>query len=606
MPSLGRQYVIFFCLALGMATIPVVAYEPSWTPPTVEEVTQALEGLSFEAFVEESFQQHVLRFPEDVTRFGASSLLGVRDDLLREFSESYLAETRAIEALILAELQGFLRAELDAEQQLLYDVCSWYWQDLVDQHAFAYPIDFFLYPTYPSMLPDHFLYHQPLLDKEDVASYLCKLEQIDRQLDEITSEMRRYAAAGVLPSRGHLAWARSDLIRILQHTEYTSPFFTALRDRIDGVDELDASSRQDRLREAAKIIGTQVQPAYRRFSAVLLELMDAAPSEGSLVHVHDGEAFYAYCLQHYVQTPLTGAQLHDLGLRYVRDAEAALRTAADEWGISGSLSNAEIAAAAAELSGTLEGAEILQRYQQFIDLGKEHSIDLVGFFPEEELCIVGADKGGMYFDAAADDSRQAVFIAKTLGAQSAYMLPLIAFHEAYPGHHLQHAIAHARNLPLQLQKSLIGSYSIGFVEGWAFYVEMLTSELGWYDEIPGATVGLTQYDLVRSVAIVANTGLHALGWTEAETLDYYIETLGLSEHGAKGYIYGAHLGLPGHYLGYKIGGVAIHALRESAEDALGEDFSLAEFHDAVLEHGILPLHILEQGINVYIEEKLGE
>ncbi len=125
-------------LGFELAEPPNDGRQPSWSSPTLGQVAAALDGLNFDQFVDTSYEQYLLRLPQVLTHYGMARQLDVRNDRLDDYSEKYLAETRAIESFIYEQLQMFDRASLTPDQQLTYDVCSWYWDDLIRNHEFAY------------------------------------------------------------------------------------------------------------------------------------------------------------------------------------------------------------------------------------------------------------------------------------------------------------------------------------------------------------------------------------------------------------------------------------------------------------------------------------
>lgn len=603
----ARWYAIgglLLCMVCIVA-VHALAYEPSWTPPSAAEISVVLDDLSFDEFVEVSYNNYMLRFPESITRFGIAEMLRVRNDRLDEYSQSYLNETRQIEVMILEALSNYNRSLLTPSQQLIYDAYEWFWSDLVAGHAFPIPITFFYYIQIPINLPDYFASFHPLRHVSDVEDYLCRLEQVDDQLDQLSQELQRHAESGILPYRDHITRLKQQIRQIIGTSEYKIAYYTALRDGLANMEDLAASERSSFLSEASQIIKQQINPAYRRFSLLLTELSPLAPDEAGLAHLPQGSEFYAYCLSHYTQTELSPEAWHEIGLSEVSQATERLQQLSLAAGFAQGMNPSEVFAAASDQGGRLEGEEILANYALLIEEARVKASAIIGQLPESDVAVIGHDQGGMYHDAPADGSRPAIFYAPTSGSQAACVMPLIAYHEVYPGHHVQRMLADELRVPLLFQSLLICGYQQGFVEGWGLYTEELTSELGWYDQDPNAHVAQGYYELLRCIAVVVNTGIHALGWSFDQAVAYYVDTMGMSESQADGYVYSAHLDLPGNYPGYKIGAMKFYSLRSLAEQALGDSFSLSEFHDAVLENGALPLSILEQVVRTYIAEKSG-
>jgi uncharacterized protein (DUF885 family) len=173
----------------------------------------------------------------------------------------------------------------------------------------------------------------------------------------------------------------------------------------------------------------------------------------------------------------------------------------------------------------------------------------------------------------------------------------VAFHEAWPGHHLQHALAQERSQAHPITRYLSNS---GFAEGWARYTETtLADEMGLYSSDFNR---LSMYAGVPN-AMVADPGLHALGWTRQQVIDYILaKSPGSTPERAATDVDRIAI-TPGQVTTYGVGEQELVALREEARQALGPKFDLREFHDRVLENGSLTLGMLRQVIERWIAEK---
>ena len=182
-----------------------------------------------------------------------------------------------------------------------------------------------------------------------------------------------------------------------------------------------------------------------------------------------------------------------------------------------------------------------------------------------------------------------------------YELPSLTAHEAVPGHH--HQISIAQELE-NVSKFRRDYYATSFGEGWGLYAESLASEMGLYTT-PYKRFGKLSMEMWRACRLVADTGMHWYGWSREEAEKCFVENSALAPLNIKTEVT-RYIGWPGQALGYKIGELKIKELRTRAEDALGNDFDLREFHDKVLEKGSLPLVVLERRIDDWIAEKQAE
>jgi uncharacterized protein (DUF885 family) len=178
-----------------------------------------------------------------------------------------------------------------------------------------------------------------------------------------------------------------------------------------------------------------------------------------------------------------------------------------------------------------------------------------------------------------------------LDSRPKWEMEALTLHEAVPGHHLQIALAQElENLP-EFRKHT--SYT-AFVEGWALYAESLGEEMGFYTD-PYSKFGQLTYEMWRAVRLVVDTGLHAMGWTRQQAIDFFLANAAKTEQDVTVEV-DRYIVWPGQALGYKIGQIRIRELRRELERDLGDRFDIRRFHDTILGQGAVPLAVLEQRV----------
>lgn len=181
-----------------------------------------------------------------------------------------------------------------------------------------------------------------------------------------------------------------------------------------------------------------------------------------------------------------------------------------------------------------------------------------------------------------------------------YELEALTLHEAVPGHHLQISLSREmKNTPLYRSSYYISAFG----EGWGLYSEWLGLEAGFYQD-PYSNFGRLTYEMWRAARLVVDTGMHMMGWSRKQAMDFMKENSALSEHNIKTEV-DRYISWPGQALSYKIGELTIKRLRQQAEEKLGNKFDIREFHYQVLKNGSVPLSLLEAQINAYIANELG-
>jgi uncharacterized protein (DUF885 family) len=182
-----------------------------------------------------------------------------------------------------------------------------------------------------------------------------------------------------------------------------------------------------------------------------------------------------------------------------------------------------------------------------------------------------------------------------LESRPLYALEALSLHEAVPGHHLQNALrAELTGLPEFRRFASVDAYG----EGWGLYSERLGMEAGFYRD-PYSNFGRLTYEMWRACRLVVDTGLHALGWSRQQALDYLASNTALSLHEVRTEI-DRYISWPGQALAYKMGELKIRELRALAEKELGTRFDVRAFHDVVLLSGPLPLPVLEEKVKAWI------
>src|SRR5690606_33433110 len=196
--------------------------------------------------------------------------------------------------------------------------------------------------------------------------------------------------------------------------------------------------------------------------------------------------------------------------------------------------------------------------------------------------------GGRYVSGSWEGKRAGIYWVNTYNLKSRtwYTLPALTLHEAVPGHHLQISLAaELKDLPRFRTRYYISAFG----EGWGLYSEYLGEEMGMY-ATPYDLFGRYTYEMWRACRLVVDTGIHYKGWTREQALNYLAGNTALSMHEVTTEI-DRYIGWPGQALSYKIGEIKIKALRKKAEEALGDQFKIGAFHQAILQNGSVPLTV---------------
>ncbi len=433
-------------------------------------------------------------------------------------------------------------------------------------------------------------------DAESANGLVRRYRQTDRFLDQAAERFRAGLAKGRTPVAICVERSLNQVDGYLASPLDGDPFvqLPAPQDPA-GWDE---ATWRDELRLVTREV---IRPAFARYRTVLADELApvARPDDRpGLCHLDGGEEVYAALVRLHTTTDLTPQELHDIGM-----AEITESLPAEYAEIGGRAFGLHTAAEVFERLRTdpalkyATGEEIMADAAAALDRAKAAMGGWFGRLPEAECEIVpvpdylAADApAAYYFPPAGDGSRPGTYYVNTHAPEdrSRTEAESIGYHEAIPGHHLQLAIAaELTDLP-DFQR--FGFANTAYVEGWALYTERLAEEMGLYGGDLDR-LGMLTADAWRAGRLVVDTGLHALGWSRGEAIDFLLENTPLDK-GEVTVEIDRYIGMPGQALAYKAGQREFFRLRADARDRLGDRFDIKGFHDAVLAQGAVTLPIL--------------
>lgn len=580
--------------------------QPSESPTTsssIAAITAQLEGLPIDQFFEESYKQLLLRDPEYLTELGIAESFGLRNDQLTNISDAYIRETFELQAAILALLREYDRESLTPEQKISYNVYEWYLDDLVRQQEFMYydyPVTHFITGIQNELI--HFFTDiHPVTSKQDAEDYIARLQQVNTKFDQLIEGLTLREQAGVIPPKFIVQWSLYDIGRIARGSAQYLPFYTTFEEKVDAL-ELSTEEKQNLLEDAEKAIDQSVIPAFQALKDYLEYLESIAPTDDGVWQFPKGDAYYEYALRHHTTTDMTADEIHELGLQEIDRIHAEMRVIFDQLGYPEDKSLSELFDRVISEGGYVFGSQVVETYEDLIKEADQNLGAAFDIHPAAEVIVIGGPIGGFYVPGSLDGSRPGAFYASLSGSEPLYGMPTLAYHEAIPGHHFQISIAQELELPFFRGDVLF----TGYAEGWALYAERLAWELGWYHDDPHGNLGRLQYEVFRAARLVVDTGIHAKGWTYDQALQYMVQTVGFDPDVVNlEFEVSRYVAWPGQATAYKVGMLKILELRQKAEEELGDQFDITEFHRVILTNGSMPLEILEKVVQDYIDAKLG-
>jgi uncharacterized protein (DUF885 family) len=442
---------------------------------------------------------------------------------------------------------------------------------------------------------------QPLKTAKNFDDYLKRLNHLPAWVDQAIANMRAGIKRRVVQPRPLIASGLPAIKALTEASLDKSTFTLALRNMPADLTAADRARITRAYRESAT---QRLIPAARKLYQFLeREYLPRTRETAGINALPNGAAWYAFRVKNETTTDLTPEEIHSLGLKEVARIRSEIDKIRVGYKFDGTVTEfLKWHDSDAQFRPFKTEQEVLDAYAALNKKVTEKLPALFGRLPKAPLEIrpepelTRATASDHYVQPAADGSRSGVFYAVIEDAKkyrSTGMTTLL-LHEGQPGHHFHIALQQELLLPRFRKHGWITAYG----EGWALYAETLGREMGLYDD-PNAYLGHLKDELLRAVRLVTDTGLHAKGWTRVETMQYMMDTEGVSEDDARRATE-RYMAWPAQALAYKVGAMKIQSLRERAARELGAKFSLKNFHDLVLSNGVLPLSVLESKVEQWM------
>ncbi len=436
---------------------------------------------------------------------------------------------------------------------------------------------------------------------KDYQNYIARLKDVPRYFAENIANMRQGMADGFTLQSEIL----DGVSKVLAGEQFAKPEDCPLFEPFANYPATVAASERARLTAAGRAaIATDVLPAYASFQKFFeTEYRPAARKTLGASELPDGKAYYADLVRYFTSLPdATPEKIHAIGLSEVarihKEMEATIREAKFKGSFADFLTFLRT-----DPQFFVTKPDDLLRHAAWI--AKEIDEKLPSYFGKLPRMTYGVDPvpaaiapnytAGRYNPGPLGAAGQYWVNTYALNMRPLWALPALTLHEAVPGHHLQGSLAREMT---DVPAFRLNFYPNAFGEGWGLYSEKLGIEMGIY-HTPYENFGRLTYEMWRACRLVVDTGVHSMGWSRQQAVDYLTENTSLSKQEIRTEV-DRYITWPGQALAYKMGELKILELRHRAEKELGPRFDLRAFHDAVLESGGVTLPVLEGRIDAYI------
>ncbi|MDB5747266.1 MAG: hypothetical protein JWP72_2114 [Massilia sp.] len=552
------------------------------------------------ALFERDWQWQLQTRPEYATTIGDRR----HDDRLSDTSLAAGRAARDTAKIMLDEARALEREGLDPQERLSLDLFIFDKERQLALLAF-HPFDPQPITAWDGLhvrLP-RLVAQTPFATALDYRNYIARLQALPAHVDGLVEQLREGMRTGWTAPKASVHGV-PDLLRTMRVKLLEGPLAAPFK-RVPGT--IEPKLREELVAAGMAALAESAAPALRKLEEFMrTDYLPAAREAPGASSLPGGPGYYAFLARRATGSELTPEQLHALGLKEVARIRAAMDAAIRRTGFRGTLPQFLAFARSDRRLFARDAEVLLGRYRRVIERARQRLPALFGTIPPDAIGVKRLGQPGAsgqvaaYYEAGTP-GRSAALVVNTerLATYPLWEVETLALHEALPGHHLQVARAQAlRELPAFRRHR----WDDAFGEGWATYAESLGPELGLFRD-PFSRFGYLNDDMFRAARLVVDTGLHALGWSRAQAIDY------LNAHTANAPTdneveVDRYIAQPAQALSYKAGQLRIQALRERAQAALGARFDPRRFHDALLGNGALPLPLLEREMDGWLSAQL--
>ena len=524
----------------------------------------------------------------------------------------FLAEARTLSKEYTGRLNTIDRAQLNYQDQLSYDIFAWTMKDQQEGLALAetfnlLPIDQFN-ATHESFAREMGWRSQfPFKTAADYEKAMKRMKGFAHWIDTAIAQMRDGIAKGVVQPRFMVERLITQANELASKAMDESVFMGPVKNMPDTI------KGKVRARVSAaykKAVATTVVPAYKKLEAFLKsEYLPKSRDSVGISAVPGGKEMYLYLVKSHTTTDLTPEQIHAFGLKEVARDLKEMEKVKKEAGFKGTLDEFRTYLRTDPKFKFKDADAMKAEFERIKTQTAANITKLFGRTPRTpfeirpfEAFVAPTKASAEYNPPSADGTRPGIFYFNTydLPSRPNYTTEVLELHEAVPGHHFQ--------ITLSIESTALPEFrrfggTTAYIEGWGLYSESLGKDLGFYTD-PYQKFGMLSFDIWRACRLVVDTGMHWMGWSREQAIDYMLANTSLTKTDVTAEVE-RYIAIPGQALAYKIGQRKWLELRDHAKKELGRKFDIRRFHDEALKDGAMPLAILDAKMERWIATEKG-
>ncbi|HET9636543.1 MAG TPA: DUF885 domain-containing protein [Gemmatimonadaceae bacterium] len=586
--------VLFVAGRAGAQT--TAAFEKRFT--TLATASGLTDSARFHQLLDLDWEYANVTFPEYATYTGYPG----QNDRWTDLSVPAIRAQRAMVRTELNTLRAVDRSHLNAADQLSYDIMKRGFDESLEGQRFPGELLQVDQRNGPQYLAST-LESAPQATVNDYENILARLRALPAVVDQTIALLDSGLKRGVTPPRITLRDVPAQVENLIPDEPLSSALLAPFTHFPVGISQ----KEQARLTaEAQKVYAELDRPAFQRLHRYLVTAYIPHTRQSiGMSALPDGAAWYAYNVKVQTTTTRTPQQIHDLGLSEVKRIRGQMDSLIAATGFTGDF-NAFVTMLRTDPKFFYkDSASLVRGYRDVVKRIDPELPKMFGRLPRLTYGVstipsysAPSQTTAYYQPGSVASGRAGQFMVNTykLDARPIWEMEVLSAHESVPGHHLQ--IALAQELEGIPNFRRYGGYT-AFVEGWGLYSESLGPELGLYKD-PYSKFGQLTYEMWRAIRLVIDTGIHSLGWTRQQAIDYFKANSAKTEQDIVQEV-DRYIVMPAQALAYKSGELEIKALRAYAQQKLGSRFDIRSFHDQVLSQGALPLDVLDTRIRAWVD-----
>ena len=598
--TVSKRFVIAAIAALVVAgnagAQTTAAFQKRFT--TLATASGLTDSARFHQLLDLDWEYANVTFPEYATYTGYPG----QNDRWTDLSVPALRAQRAMVRTELNTLRAVDRSRLNAADQLSYDIMKRGFDESLEGQRFPSELLAVDQRNGPQYLAAT-LESAPQATVKDYENILARLRTLPAVVDQTIALLDSGLKRGVTPARITLRDVPAQVENLIPDEPLSSAVLTPFTHFPVGIPQ----KEQARLTaEAQKVYAELDRPAFQRLHRYLVTAYIPHTRQSiGMSALPDGAAWYAYNVKVQTTTTRTPQQIHDLGLSEVKRIRGQMDSLIAATGFTGDFNAFVTMLRTDPKFFYTDSASLVRGYRDVVKRIDPELPKMFGRLPRLTYGVstipsysAPSQTTAYYQPGSVASGRAGQFMVNTykLDARPIWEMEVLSAHESVPGHHLQ--IALAQELEGIPNFRRYGGYT-AFVEGWGLYSESLGPELGLYKD-PYSKFGQLTYEMWRAIRLVIDTGIHSLGWTRQQAIDYFKANSAKTEQDIVQEV-DRYIVMPAQALAYKSGELEIKALRAYAQQKLGARFDIRSFHDQVLSQGALPLDVLDTRIRAWVD-----